>query len=81
MFCKNAETLSVFQLEECSLHINGVEIDKDFNGDQVTLLVVSIPSQNGQSKKEQTRYCIYFRISWQFTLKNWPYSPLTILVK
>ena len=36
--------------------LNGVEIDKDFNGDQIALLVVSIRTKNGQSKKEQTRY-------------------------
>ena len=58
--------MSVFEQEECSLHVNGVEINKDFNGYQYTLLVVSIPTKNGQSKKEQA-CCIYFRFPWQFT--------------
>ena len=50
--------LKLFQLEECSLDINGLEIDKDCNGDQITLLGVSIPTEISQSKKEQTR-CIF----------------------
>ena len=48
-----------------AFHINGVEIDKDFNGDQITLLVVSIRTKNGQSKKEETRY-IYILILYLF---------------
>ena len=51
--------MSVFELEQCSLHINGVEIEKDVNGDQLTLFVISIPTKNGQSKKEQTIFMVY----------------------
>ena len=56
-FLKNAVTLSVFELDKCSLHINGVAFDKDFNGDpkhHKILLVVGIPTKNRQSKKERT---------------------------
>ena len=49
----------VFELEQCSLQINGVEIEKDINGDQLTLLVISIPAKNGQNKKEQTIIMLY----------------------
>ena len=80
-FLKNSVTSPVFELEQCSLHINGAGIEKDFNGDQITLLVISIPTKNGQSKKEQTySCCIYFTFSWQFTYKNWPYSLLAKLL-
>ena len=34
--------MSVFEQEECSLHVNGVDINKDFNGYQYTLLVANI---------------------------------------
>ena len=34
-FLKNSVTLPVFELEQCSLHINGVELDKDCTGDQI----------------------------------------------
>ena len=53
MFFKTLKLCRFLSLEECSLHVNGVEINKDFNGYQYTLLVVSIPTKNGQSKKEQ----------------------------
>ena len=33
----------------------------DFNPDQITLLVVGIPTKNGQSKKVQTR-CIFMHL-------------------
>ena len=46
--------MSVFELEECSLHVNRVEIDKDVNNYQYTLLVFGITIKNGQSKREQT---------------------------
>ena len=35
-FLKKAVTLSDFELQQCSFHINGVEFDKDLNGDQIT---------------------------------------------
>ena len=56
--------LKLFQLEECSLDINGLEIDKDCNGDQISLLGVSIPTEISQSKKEQTR-CIFMLYLFQ----------------
>ena len=54
-FLYNAVTLSVFELEKCSLHINGVEFDKDFNGNQkasLVLLGVGIPTKNELSQQE-----------------------------
>ena len=54
-FLYNAVTLSVFELEKCSLHINGVEFDKDFNGNQIAPLVllgVGIPTKNKLSQQE-----------------------------
>ena len=44
-FLYNAVTLSVFELDKCSLHVNGVAFDKYFNGDpkhHKILLVVGI---------------------------------------
>ena len=38
-FLYNAVTLSVFELDKCSLNINGVKFDKDFNGNQIAPLV------------------------------------------
>ena len=54
--------MSVFELEQCPLHINGVEIEKDFNGDQITLLVLSILTKTAKvRKKRQDIYscCMY----------------------
>ena len=34
-FLKNSVTSPVFELEQCSLHINGVELDQDCTGDQI----------------------------------------------
>ena len=54
-FLYNAVTLSVFELEKCSLHINGVEFDKDFIGNQIApliLLAVGIPTKNKQTQKD-----------------------------
>ena len=45
-FLKNSP---VFELEQCSLHINGVELHQDCTGDQIPpliWLVVGIPSKN-----------------------------------
>ena len=42
---------------DSAFHINGVEIDKDFNGDQITLLVVGIPTKK-RPKKEPKRYIV-----------------------
>ena len=49
----NSRWLPKFELGICSLHKNGVEFDKDFHGDPQVVLVVGIPTKNGQSKKEQ----------------------------
>ena len=44
-----------FELEKCAFNLKLAEIDKDFNGDQITLLVVGIPTKK-QPKKEPKRY-------------------------
>ena len=45
--------LQLFELEECAFHINGVEIDKDLNGDQINMLVVGIRTK--KTAKERTK--------------------------
>ena len=57
IYWKYAVTLSVFELEKCAFHINGVEIDKDFDGYQITLLVVGIPTK--KTAKERTKRCVF----------------------
>ena len=32
----NSVTSLVFELEQCFLHINRVELDQDYNGDEIT---------------------------------------------
>ena len=50
-FLSNTVTLAVFELEQCSLHINGVELDQDYTGDQIPpyWLVVTIKSRYNDS--------------------------------
>ena len=55
-FLSDDVTMSVFELEKCSLHINGVEFDKEFNGNQIApliLLGVGIPTKHEQGEKER----------------------------
>ena len=78
-FIKNSVTSPVFELEQCSLDINGVEIEKDVNGDQLTLFVISIPTKNGQSKKEQTIFMLYiFKLFMAIHIEIFSSFPSTI---
>ena len=47
--CLVSQFRTELELEQCSLHINGVECNEDFDGNQITtlvLLVVGIPTKN-----------------------------------
>ena len=64
-FIKNYVTSPVFKLEQCSLHINGVELEQDCTGDQIPLIVVGIPTPVGTLNIYQS-----FKISTPFICKE-----------
>ena len=59
-----------------AFHINGVEIDKDFNGDQITLLVVGIPTKKRPKKNRYVIGFFYFKFSGSCGEKNGHGAPL-----
>ena len=54
-FLKNAVTLSIFELEKCSLHQNGVEFQKKMIGTIISRLVRQLLAQSGIRNLKRTQ--------------------------